>query len=201
MTDGRKNDESTAVLRHTSTLPFDPADLMDLRVKPAQFARMVGVSKQAVSKAIQTGKLMLGPDGKINPKKGLREYLENSDPTRVRVRTFKQAMTETEDLRARVRVLEVTVARLRDDVAAARADGDARVRAAQFAASDTTAIHLARLINTLAERLEEASAAHRAGDWKRWSDEFLAVEFYGFDLAEYRQLVADDAHPVSRSAP
>ena len=56
-----------------STLPFDMADMIAVRLLPAQFARMVGVSKQSVSKWIRAGKVTLGPDGRLDP---VAEHLE-----------------------------------------------------------------------------------------------------------------------------
>ena len=109
----------------SSTLPFDPRDLVEMRVLPAQFARMVGVSKQSISKALKAGKIVLGPDGRLDPKRALRDYLNNSDPTRVRVRTFRQAMTETDQLRARVRAQDAELERLRTELESAIALGNA----------------------------------------------------------------------------
>jgi hypothetical protein len=190
MTTDRMGANMGATPPRTSTLPFDPADLQDMRVKPAQFARMVGVSKQAVSVAIKNGKLTLGPDGKINPAKGLREYLDNSDPTRVRVRAFRQAMTETDELRARVHALEAELEHARADLAAEQANCAAREQAARYRVQDDVSGRLARLMDALANRFDEASAAHGAGEWEQWADELVAVVFYGVDFGEYRQQFA-----------
>lgn len=89
-----------------STLPFDPADLVAMRVKPAQFARMCKVSKQAVSVWIKEGKITLGPDGLLDPAVASRQVFERTDPGRLRARIFKDAMAPYGDLQKRVRELE-----------------------------------------------------------------------------------------------
>lgn len=89
-----------------STLPFDPADLVAMRVTPAQFSRMVQVSKQTVSVWIRAGKVTLGPDGKLDPAVACREVIERTDPERLRARVFKHATQGIDQLRARVRDLE-----------------------------------------------------------------------------------------------
>lgn len=93
-----------------SLLPFDPADLVAMRVLPAEFARLVGVSKQSVSQWIKQGKVTLGPDGRLDPHKASREVLQRTDPARLRARVFKDAMAGTGQLRARVRELEQQLA-------------------------------------------------------------------------------------------
>ena len=173
-----------------STLPFDPRDLVEMRVLPAQFARMVGVSKQAVSKAIAIGKITLGPDGRLDPKKALREYLNNSDPARVRVRTFRQAMTETEALRVKVADLSAEAERLRAEVETERQYGDDRAQAAQYRTEDDAAQRLARLLAVLGSRLDAARMAHDAGTWDEWTDDLVAEVYYG-----------DDAPACNRSQP
>jgi hypothetical protein len=169
-----------------STLPFDPADLTEMRVLPAQFARMLGISRQAVSKAIKNGKVVLGADGRMDPRKALRQYLDNSDPARIRVRTFRQAMTETDELRARVRALEADVDRLRAELEEERQFIEAREKAAQFRAEDEAARQLHRFVAALGGQLDAAVRARAGGTLEQWLDELIAVEFYGMDLDEYR---------------
>jgi len=97
-------------LRPSTLLPFDPADLVSMRVKPAQFARMCKVSKQAVSVWIREGKITLGPDGLLDPVVASRQVFERTDPGRLRARVFKDAVAHYGDLQARVRELEAQIA-------------------------------------------------------------------------------------------
>ena len=93
-----------------STLPFNPADLVKMRVTPAQFATMCSVSRQAVSKWIKKGWVTLGPDGLLDPAVATRQYLRNVDPARAKARILKDATATHAELRARIQSLEAAVA-------------------------------------------------------------------------------------------
>ncbi|MFT3791996.1 MAG: hypothetical protein QM741_13175 [Rudaea sp.] len=165
---------------HTSFLPFDPADLVAMRVLPAEFARMVGVSKQSVSQWIKRGTIHLGPDGRLDPKTAAREVMRNTDPARLRARVFKQAGIGLEDLRTRVRELE-------DELQAEREFADRRVNGALFHAKDETQVKLDWLFCTMHARWDVACSAMASGEWERFTDEMIAVHFYDFTLADYRR--------------
>lgn len=86
-------------MRPQSLLPFDERDLLSLRVLPAEFSRMSGVSKQTVSRWISGGKITLGADGRLDPNVAMRQVLKNCDPGRVRARLIRQAYSDMADLR------------------------------------------------------------------------------------------------------
>ena len=89
-----------------STLPFDQETLAQgIRVRPAQFARMCEVSKQAVSQWIAQGKITLYPDGTLDPAKAAREVINNSDPLRLRAKVFKAASSDVGALRKEIAAL------------------------------------------------------------------------------------------------
>ncbi len=91
-----------------STLPFDPESLAQgIRVRPAQFARMCAVSKQAVSGWVRAGKITLFPDGTLDPARAAREVIANTDPGRLRARIFKTAVDDVAALRRRIAALEL----------------------------------------------------------------------------------------------
>mgnify|MGYP001581900846 CR=1 FL=1 len=46
------------------------------------YARYRGVSPEAVSKAVKTGRITVDADGRIDPKKADREWSENTDPAK-----------------------------------------------------------------------------------------------------------------------
>lgn len=100
-----------------SLLPFDPAQLTAVRVKPVEFARMCGVSRQAVSKWIKRGLFTVGPDGRFDPALAWRQVLECSDPARLRARVFKDAVAPVAALRERIADLEAERAHLARAVA------------------------------------------------------------------------------------
>ena len=103
--------------RRSTSLPFDMADMIAVRLLPAQFARVVGVSKQSVSKWIHAGKVTLGPDGRLDPAKALQEVLKNTAPTRLRARMFRQAMDGADAMRVEIRALQRKCAILESELA------------------------------------------------------------------------------------
>ena len=98
-------------------LPFDAKDMdrAGLRLLPAEFARLMGVSRQSVSKWISGGKILLGVDGRLDPRAAVRQLLRNSDPARLRSKVLAPLLSETDALRARVASLENELARARDE--------------------------------------------------------------------------------------
>ena len=97
-----------APLTTSHTLPFDPADLVrGIRVRPAQFARMCGVSRQAVSQWIKAGKVLLYPDGTLDPAVAARRVIECTDPARMRAKVFRVISDDAATMRGRINQLEV----------------------------------------------------------------------------------------------
>lgn len=90
-----------------STRPLDLGELTSgIRVRPAQLARLCGVSKQAVSGWIKRGLITLGPDGRVDPTKAARDLVTRSDPGRLRARVFKDIVDDVGGLRRRIASLE-----------------------------------------------------------------------------------------------
>ena len=103
-----------------SLLLFDSADLMNIRVLPAEFSRMIGTTKQTVSRWIREGKLTIGFDGRLNPSAAMRQLARTCDPGRFRVRLIKQAvsdMRETMEQAARANELEQQLFDARREIA------------------------------------------------------------------------------------
>lgn len=93
MPDDRVTDPQSSLL---------PAADTNIRVRPAQFARMVGVSKQTVSCWIRDGKVTLGPDGRLNPAKACDEVLRHSDPSRLRAKVLRPLVDDVATLRRQI---------------------------------------------------------------------------------------------------
>ncbi len=184
MTSETQHAPNGAPEQRPSLLPFDPVDLVALRVLPAEFARMLGVSKQTVSQWIKRGIVTLGPDGRLDPKIATRQYMQRIDPAKQRARVLKQAGASLDELRARVRTLE-------SELAQERAYGESRESAAKFRAEDEADRRLMRLVAALKNRWNETDEARCCGRWENWIQELIAVEFYGHDLAEYRAEFAE----------
>ena len=158
-----------------SLLPFDPADLVAMRVLPSEFARMVGVSKQSVSQWIKQGKVTLGPDGRLDPHKAAREVMQRTDPARLRARVFKDAMAGTDELRSRVRTLERQLVQQ-------RAEFEQRAEWVAYATrnlcTDEQAQRLATLVDAFADDFDGLAAARAAGNLADRLDALVASIFY-----------------------
>lgn len=76
-------------------------ELLAIRVRPAEFARMLGVSKQTVSTWISTGKIGQPSvlDGRIDVQKSIQAVLRNTSPGRLRSRVLRAAVTDALGLR------------------------------------------------------------------------------------------------------
>jgi len=99
MTTDTQDSFLTASMREPSTLPFDEQDLLSVRLLPSEFARTIGVSRQAVSQWVKHGKVTLGADGRLDPNRAFRQLLRTGDPGRIRVRLVRQAIADMADLR------------------------------------------------------------------------------------------------------
>ena len=50
----------------------------------AAFARRMGLTRGAITAAVKSGRLTLTPDGRVDPIRGVREMIENTDPAKSR---------------------------------------------------------------------------------------------------------------------
>jgi hypothetical protein len=77
-------------IKKQQTLPTADEVLQgSVRVRPSQLAKLFCVSKQAVSMWLSKGTISSYPDGSINPAVAAREYINHTDPNRVKVSVFK----------------------------------------------------------------------------------------------------------------
>lgn len=79
---------------------------MSVRVRPADLARMLGVSRSAVTKWVQAGKIALGPDGKLDPDRAVRSLVATTHPGRLKVQVLRFAGEDHAALRQRIASLE-----------------------------------------------------------------------------------------------
>lgn len=162
-------------------LEFDPADLASVRVRPADFARMMSVSRTAVSKWIKDGKVSLGADGRLDPHAAAQQVMRNTDPARARARALKGALGDTGELRRQVRELQRQL------------DAERAARAHTMHADDVEA-RLGKMLDAVGAGLPALAEARRQGSVSLALDWLAAVAFRGWsgdDLAE--AFGADDA--------
>lgn len=134
---------------------------MRVRVKPAEFSRMLGVSKQCVSRWIAAGKLSINPvDGRLDVQTAVQQVLRNTDPGRLRARVLRQAVEDVQGLRLALAAAEDRAARAE---AAARVAELERARAVEYGEStdhimdelDCTLTGLGRLLREHEQALRD----------------------------------------------
>ncbi|MDP2111384.1 MAG: hypothetical protein Q8N48_00170 [Thiobacillus sp.] len=75
-------------------------ELLAIRIRPAEFARLLGVSKQTVSTWIRDGKVTINTlDGLLDVRRAIQDVLRNTSPGRLRSRVLRQAVTDALALR------------------------------------------------------------------------------------------------------
>ena len=93
----------------------DAAMLAGIRVRPADLARLLGVTKSAVSTWVKDGRVILGVDGRVDPRDAINRLLSTGDPARLRAFFLKPLVTELTAARQRLAALENELAIARDD--------------------------------------------------------------------------------------
>jgi len=88
-----------------------------IRVRPAELARLFGVTKQAVSCWVKEGKIELGLDGRVDPRKAIYRMLTKGDPARLRAAFLKPIVAEIDAARQQIIDLET---RLEESIEEAR---------------------------------------------------------------------------------
>ena len=80
-----------------------------IRVTRAQFAKMMGCSRQAVTEWVRAGRLTVGPDGRFDPRAAVASLLRTGDPARLRARVLQPLAAELQALRGRIVDLEAAL--------------------------------------------------------------------------------------------
>jgi hypothetical protein len=113
MTDVDAIDKKNGVF--AGLFPDAPAlDAAQVRLRPADLARMLKVSRQAVSLWVRGGKLHLDPDGRVSAASAMRQLVAHH-PERLRAAALRPAVREMVDLRDRVAQIEQALSQARAD--------------------------------------------------------------------------------------
>lgn len=142
-------------------LPFDGRELLRVRVRPADLARMLGVNKSTITRWIQRDVITLGCDGRLDPERAMREILRRADPGQTRARLVRRAFGDLGDLRERAAQAAVLEERLRDL--------QRQAEAAAFAAAEdyeTLQDWLERFEKSIADIPRRARAEMDALEWR-----------------------------------
>lgn len=141
------------------------AELLRIRVRPATFARMVGCSKQSVSRWIRDGTIALSPiDGTLDPQAATAAILKRADPHRIRSRVLRSAAEELGELRrkaARLAELEPQLQAAQDELRQARDEIKALLtqRAADWGYEDAQAARIFTLCEAIRTALPVLDAS------------------------------------------
>lgn len=93
----------------------EAAMLAGIRVRPADLARLFGVTKQAVSSWVKEGRVILGVDGRVDPRDAINRLLSTGDPARLRAFFLKPLVTEVTAARQRLAALEAALVVAREN--------------------------------------------------------------------------------------
>ncbi|MBK7645730.1 MAG: hypothetical protein IPJ12_00700 [Betaproteobacteria bacterium] len=105
-----------------SLLSSNEQMLAGIRVTRAQFARMMGCSRQAVTEWVNAGRLTVGADGRFDPCKAVADLLRTGDPARLRAKVLQPLVAELAGYRARITDIEAALGKSMMESQALRAD-------------------------------------------------------------------------------
>lgn len=151
----------------------DAPELLKVRVLPAEFARVLGVSKQAVSRWIAAGKVSINPvDGRLDVQTAVQQVLRNTDPGRMRARVLRAAIADVQELRAAAALADERVAAIQTEMGAQLAEAQRRVKYLEGFAADLDCLleHVLKLV------IESELALRATPDTAAWSEMVAAIE-------------------------
>lgn len=102
------SDNTTKSTGKNFILPFASSELetAGLRVTRAEFSRIMECSRQAVTDWVKSGRIVVGADGRFDPRQAVRSLLATGDPAKIRARVLVPMVSEIDKLRGRVMKLE-----------------------------------------------------------------------------------------------
>lgn len=155
------------------SLLADAPELLRLRVLPAEFARLLGVSKQAVSRWIADGKVTINPiDGRLDVHQAVRQVLRHTDPGRVRSRVLRAAIDDVVALRRAVVEADERAAAIEAELGAQLAEAREQAKRMERYARDADCM-LDHLIELL---IENESALRATPDSAAWAEAIQRIE-------------------------
>ena len=167
----------------TAPLPFpsSDADLAGIRVTRAQFARMMGVSKQAVGDWVKSGRIVLGADDRFDPRQAVARLLATGDPARLRAKVLAPLTRDIASRDKEIERLHALVEELREQLAGAN-------EAADF--EESSALGVLGMLDSLQIRLRAEWSALQA------LPGLAGVEAIAAWIADARFDGSDQARPI-----
>lgn len=98
-------------------LPFASSELekLGVRVTRAEFSRLMGCSRQAVSDWVRAGRIVVGTDGRFDPRQAVRSLLATGDPSKIRARVLQPLYAEMTELRTALGLTESRLKAAQED--------------------------------------------------------------------------------------
>lgn len=89
-------------------LPFESSTMetSGIRVTRAEFSRLMGCSKQAVTEWVKSGRVSIGVDNRLDPRKAVSQLLQSGDPARIRSRVLQPFVRQIDELLEKIKRLE-----------------------------------------------------------------------------------------------
>jgi hypothetical protein len=175
------NDSDTGYRERVKTmsLPFASSEIESagIRVTRAEFSRLMGCSKQAVTDWVKAGRITVGADGRFDPRQAVRSLLATGDPAKIRARVLAPLVAEMTSLHNKRVMLELQLAEAKEAAAFHEGAGD-----------ELCAINTALVDTIIADWpiLRAADPGRAVAAIRRWAD--LAAELGGdpgFPIATY----------------
>lgn len=79
---------------------------LGLRVRKADLARMLGVTRTTVTRWHQAGIIQVSPDGLLDPRRAARQVLDHIDPARLRAKVLRPLVNDQRELRKQINELQ-----------------------------------------------------------------------------------------------
>lgn len=98
-------------------LPFASSEVekLGVRVTRAEFSRLMGCSRQAVSDWVRAGRIVVGADGRFDPRQAVRSLLATGDPAKIRARVLQPLYDEMTVLRTDLARAESQLKTMQED--------------------------------------------------------------------------------------
>lgn len=117
-----------------------------IRVLPAQLSRICGVSKQAVSTWIKKGRVVLGSDGRVDPREAFDRLASTGDITKIRMKIL-------EPFRFQISRRDTEISKLRQELAGLREKHARAVEDVEF--HEGSCLELLEIFEALRRHLED----------------------------------------------
>jgi hypothetical protein len=163
-----------------------PAGCEDLRLRPSEFAKLVGQSRQGIHDHIKRGNLTVDGDGRMPLARALRQLDGNLDPARRRHRgpLALAAQREIALLRAEIERLAKEVDASRVQLAAHRAGVEAAVQATTNSMDDAYSTKIGGLCAEIVANFDALVVSHHQGVLEDALDSIVGKVIYGVEPAD-----------------